>query len=114
MTDFDLDLTKPETIEKLKKLDVNQKKTNAEAEEVEKAIKNVDKLQRFTIKLNGAQAAQLLREASTLGKDAKAYLQELVEERCFDSRVGTPLISRCSHHTATVVGPSGKGIVSRG
>lgn len=114
MSDFDIDLTKPETIEKLKALDVMKKKPDAETEEVEKALKNVDKLQKFTVNLTTSQVATLLREASTLGKDPKAYLNELIAERCFDTRVGTPLISRCSNHTATVVGPSGSGMVKRG
>ena len=113
MTD-ELNLNDPSTIEKLKALDVTKKKADAETEEVEAAIKNVGKLQRFTIKLTSAQASHLLREASTLGKDPKVYLQELVVERCFDSRVGSPLISRCSHHTQTVTGPSGQGVVRRG
>lgn len=113
MTD-ELNLNDPTVVEKLKKLDVTKKKPDPETEEVEQAIKSVGRLQKFTIKLTAAESAQLLREASTLGKDPKEYLQELVTERCFDTRVGTPLISRCSHHTATVVGPSGSGQVRRG
>ena len=114
MNEIELDLTKPETIEKLKKLDVMKKKTDAETEKTEEAIKQVSKSQKFSINLTSSQAATLLREASTLGISIKDYLQQLVEERCFDTRVGSPLIKRCSHHTQTVVGPSGTGLISRG
>jgi hypothetical protein len=115
MTDSqELDLSNPETIERLKKLDVTKKKEDPETEKVEEAIKTIGKLQKFTVKLNGAQAAQLLREASTLGKKPTDYLQELVESKVFAERIGAPLISRCSQHTQTVFGPSGSGQVRRG
>jgi hypothetical protein len=114
MNDIELDLTKPETIEKLKQLDVMKKKPDEDAEQLDKAIKQVSKSQKFTITLTASQAAHLLRESSTVGKPVKDYLQELVIEKCFSERTGAPLIKRCSHHTATVKGPSGKGLVSRG
>lgn len=114
MNELDLDNIKPETIEKLKELDVLAKKRDEETEKVEDAIKQVSKSQKFTITLTSAQSAHLLREASTLGKSVKEYLQSLVEEKCFSERVGAPLIKRCSQHTQTVVGPSGSGMVKRG
>jgi hypothetical protein len=114
MTDFDLDLTNPKTIEKLKKLDVTKQKPDADKEQLEDAIKQVANSQKFSITLTAPQAAHLLREASTVGKSVKEYLQELVIEKCFSERTGAPLIKRCSHHTANVIGPSGTGLVSRG
>ena len=114
MSELDLDLTKPETIEKLKELDVTKKKVDTEAQKLEEAIKSVGKLQTFKIKLTAPQAAQIVRESSQLGVKPADYLQTLVEEKCLASRVGSPVISRVSHHTMNVTGPSSVSTVTRG
>lgn len=112
MTD-ELDLNNKEVVDQLIERDILQRKPDKELEEVETAIKEVNKLQKFTVKLTGYQAAQLLREASQLGKSTKDYFQELVEEKCFTNRIGTPVIRRVSEHTMNVVGPSAKSLVTR-
>lgn len=114
MTDLDLDLTKPETIEKLKELDVTKKQVDTEAQKLEEAIKTVGKLQTFKVKLTTPQVAQIVREASQLGVKPADYLQSLVEEKCLAARIGAPVISRVSTHTQNVVGPSAVSTVSRG
>ena len=113
MTD-ELDLNNKEVVDQLIENDILKKKPSKEAQELETAIKEIDKLQSFTVKLTGAQVAILQRESSQLGISAKKHLQDLIDSKCFSDRVASPVISRVSHHKLNVVGPSSKSLVTRG
>ena len=96
-------------LETLAKTDVlSQPAPDAEAVEIEKKIKELQKGASVTIKLSSVQLARIQREASILNIEWKEYFSKLVSEKILDVNVGAAVISKPSFATAKITGPSAK------
>jgi hypothetical protein len=94
----DLDLTNPDTIAKLKEMDVMARKENdIEKEEIDAAIASLDIPNDFVVKLSKLQVQQLQREAGQLGLSVDTHLNNRIQAELFAKNVGAPLISQPSN-----------------
>jgi hypothetical protein len=114
MTDFELDLNDPDTIERLKSADVLAA-PKPEPAEIKEKIADLRKKHTFSMRLTQAQVDILTREGQSRGIDWKAQLEYRILCDVFDGVVGTATITSPSYCAGPkVVGPSGGGLVTRG
>lgn len=85
----------PEALQQLASVDVLSKPAVVDEEEVQavQKIKDLQKSSSFTIKLNGPQLAQLIREADQLGLSWKDHLTARINNEIFGGLIGRALIS---------------------
>jgi predicted RNase H-like nuclease (RuvC/YqgF family) len=106
----ELNLNDPNTVEKLKSVDVM--KATPKADEVnevalEKKIRGLRSASTFKLKLNADQMTRIERDAASAGyKDWQSYLQHLIDTKIFDGQIGAPVITKPSFAKQVVTGPS--------
>lgn len=106
----ELNLNDPNTVEKLKSVDVMKALPKTDAVEevaLEKKIKSLRTASTFKLKLTADQMTRIEREAASAGyKDWQSYLQHLIDTKIFDGQIGSPVITKPSFAKQVITGPS--------
>ena len=106
MTELNLNLSDPATIEKLRLTDV-MATAPAPTESLESKIKSLQQGATFTLKLTGEQLTRIKRDAESASVDWKTFLQTKIEQEIFSAQIGTATISAPSWATGKKIsGPT--------